>query len=706
MALEDLLTRDDLPEDVRETIREEIAEHKRTEEALRRTKAEFRDLYDNAPDMFVSVDAKTGKVVRCNKATTQALGYAEEEVIGRHISELYHPDSEEKRKKVFHSFVTIGKVRDVELQLKRKDGTKLDVSLNVSAMQDKQGNIQSRSIWRNITERKRAEEELKRHGERLEELVQARAAKLEATTGRLREEVVERRRSEEALRESEERFRISLKNSNITVYSQDRELRYTWVYNPHPELSAASVLGKTDADLVPPEDAAVLTTMKRRVLETGVGTRHTIRFTVEGEPRFYDMTLESMRDSGERIVGVTGAATDITERKQAEEQRLSLEKQLQHAQKLESLGVLAGGVAHDFNNLLVGILGHSDLALSKLPPENPARPNIEGVMQAAERAADLSRQMLAYSGHGHFIVQTTDLSALVSENVHLLKAGIAKGVQLRTNLAEIPAHIKADVGQMQQVIMNLVINGAEAIGERSGYVMISTGFETLPGEEKRYSHFTATELNAGRYVYLEVRDDGPGMDEETLSKVFEPFFTTKFLGRGLGLAALLGIVRGHKGGIAVQSEPGLGTTFRLVFPVTEEAQEDKKVVAAEGSHEGTILVIDDEEIVRNMAREMLTPRGLTVLTAEGGAAGVSLYKERHAEIGLILLDFSMPGMGGEETFKELRKVNPDAPVLLSSGFGREEATRRFGGQGLTGFIQKPYRLATLLTEVRRCLGKA
>jgi CheY-like chemotaxis protein len=326
-------------------------------------------------------------------------------------------------------------------------------------------------------------------------------------------------------------------------------------------------------------------------------------------------------------------------------------------------------------------------------------------MRAAERASDLSRQMLAYSGQGHFIVQPTDLSALVRENVHLLKAGIAKGVQLRTSLCDAPAVIEADVGQMQQVIMNLVLNAAEAIGDRSGYVTISTGFETLSGEEARYARFTAAELTAGRYVFVEVSDDGSGMDEETISKVFDPFFTTKFVGRGLGLAALLGIVRGHKGGIDVQSEPGKGTTFRLVFPVTKETPEDTKAMAAEGSLEGTILVIDDEEVVRTMTREMLMPKGLSVLTAESGAAGVALYRERGAEIGMILLDLSMPEMGGEMTFQKLRKANPDVPILLSSGFGQEEATGRFEGRGLTGFIQKPYRIAALLTEVRRCLGQ-
>jgi len=392
------------------------------------------------------------------------------------------------------------------------------------------------------------------------------------------------------------------------------------------------------------------------------------------------------------------------ERDRQRAERQELEGQFEQAQKLESLGVLAGGVAHDFNNLLAGMLGHSELALSKLAPDHAACANIDGAVKAAERASHLSRQMLAYAGRGQFEFKSTDLSKLVREILHLLEAAVKKNVQLSTRPAQTPALIRADLGQLQQVAMNLVINAAEAIGEKSGRVSIATGFETLADGETRYSIFTASTLEPGQYVFLEVADDGSGIDAKTLSKLFDPFFTTKFLGRGLGLSAVLGIVRGHKGGIEVKTEPGKGTTFRLVFPAAEELRAAGKAVGAQGRLEGTVLVIDDEEVVRTILGEILTAEGLTVLTAEDGAAGLALYEERRTEICLVMLDYSMPEMGGAETFKELRKVNPGVPILLSSGFGQEEVTQRFEDGSLTGFIQKPYRRQALMAEIRRCLG--
>jgi len=298
---------------------------------------------------------------------------------------------------------------------------------------------------------------------------------------------------------------------------------------------------------------------------------------------------------------------------------------------------------------------------------------------------------------------------LVKENISLLQAGLSKQVQLNTVLSEQPTFVDADAGQMQRLIMNLAINGAEAIGDRIGQVTISTGFETVIAGEDRYSRFSATDLSAGPHVFLQVRDDGDGMDEATLAKVFDPFFTTKLEGRGLGLAALLGIVRGHAGGIDVQSKRGVGTTFRLVFPLAEEAsQETLSVetlgVETLGSLEGTILVIDDEKRVLDMVEQMLSMEGLKVLTATSGADGLDIYRERHAEVGLIVLDYSMPGMDGKETLRELRRITSDIPVVLCSGLAVEEVTARVDGLGVTGFVQKPYRLATLIAQVRDCLG--
>jgi len=521
-----------------------------------------------------------------------------------------------------------------------------------------------------------------------------------------------------SLRESEERYRHLADNATDVIWTATLDLRMSYVSPSVARLrgfSPEEAMTQTLPETMSRRSARIVKKMLARAvawartaspeeIESRTAVVEVELTRKDGSTVWAEVTTRFLLDREGRVERILGISRDISERREAEADRVSLERQVQHAQKLESLGVLAGGVAHDFNNLLVGMLGHSSLALSKLPAESPARANIGKVVQAAERAADLSRQMLAYSGRGHFVVQTTDLGSLVRENLHLLEASIPKGVRLKACLAEVPAVIEADVGQVQQVVMNLVLNGAEAIGERSGCVTVATGFEELTGEESRYSRYTAAKLEPGRYVLLEVRDDGAGMDEKTMARVFEPFFSTKSVGRGLGLAAVLGIIRGHGGGIDVQSAPGRGTIFSVVLPAAEEAASVSEVGAAEGRVKGTILLIDDEEVVRETASEMLATEDLKVLTAESGADGVAIYRDRGAEIDLIILDLSMPGMSGEETYRELRKIDPDVRVVLSSGFGEDEATRRFAGLGLQGFIQKPYNPQVLIDEIQRRLS--
>lgn len=397
-----------------------------------------------------------------------------------------------------------------------------------------------------------------------------------------------------------------------------------------------------------------------------------------------------------------GTHQDITERKRAEEARQGLERKLLHAQKLESLGVLAGGIAHDFNNILMAIIGNADLALLKLAPESPLVTNLRQIEQSASRAADLAKQMLAYSGKGKFVIENLDLNRLLEDMLHMLKVSIARKAVLRLHLTpQLPA-VEADATQMRQMITNLVINAAEAMeGEKGGIDIITGCMEWSrcgmpPG-------WLEENIDEGVYTYLQVADTGCGMDSETLGRIFDPFFSTKFTGRGLGMAAVLGIVRGHKGAIKVDSAPGKGATFTVLLPVAcrgegkSEGRDTGRDVEWQGS--GTVLLVDDEETVREIGTEMLKELGFTVVTASNGTEAIEICRSRQ-DIVLVILDLTMPNMDGEQCFWELQQNRPGMKVIMSSGYNRQDVTQRFVGKGLAGFIQKPYKLFDLKEALR------
>ncbi len=414
-----------------------------------------------------------------------------------------------------------------------------------------------------------------------------------------------------------------------------------------------------------------------------------------------------VRDEEGRIIGFLGVVRDITERKRAEEAHLRLQQQMQHVQKLESLGVLAGGIAHDFNNLLMAILGNADLALVRMSPASPARPNLLAIEEASRRAADLCRQMLAYSGKGRFLIEALDLNALVQEMTNMLQISISKKAVLKFNLSDMVPPIEGDGTQIRQVIMNLIINASEAIGDRSGIISIATGAMDCD-RDYLVDTYLDENLQPGLYTYIEVADTGCGMDGETRTRLFDPFFTTKFTGRGLGMSAVLGIVRGHSGAIKVYSEPGRGTTIKVLFPVTDGAIPLAGSVengGGAGSLAGArILLVDDEETVRSVGRQMLELLGLKVIVAENGREAVAVYAERREEIDLVLLDLSMPHMDGVQAFRELRRLDREVRVVMSSGYNEQEVTRQVVGKGLAGFIQKPYQIDTLRDVLAEVLG--
>jgi two-component system cell cycle sensor histidine kinase/response regulator CckA len=404
------------------------------------------------------------------------------------------------------------------------------------------------------------------------------------------------------------------------------------------------------------------------------------------------LTISPIRDRAGNIVGASHVARDITERRR-------FEQQMRQAQRLESLGVLAGGIAHDFNNLLTGILGNSSLALQSLSTVHPVRSLIEDVMKASERAADLTRQLLAYAGKGQFVLDDVDLSALAREIIDLLSTSIAKGVELRLNLASNLPRIEADPTQIQQIMMNLVINGAEAIGNGVGTVTITTGECTFV-DDVGWEGYMIGATRRGKYAYLKVEDNGSGMDDATRARIFDPFFTTKFTGRGLGLAAVLGIVRSHDGAIRVTSSPGAGSTFEVCLPAVDSmASISSRLPPPAAGHKspGTVLVVDDEEIVRDTAKNVLERFGYTVVVAENGLTALQKFKLNAGKIDLVLLDLSMPVMNGEQALGLLQNIRRDVRVVLSSGYSEIEAAQRFAGKGLAGFLQKPY-TATQLGE--------
>lgn len=396
-------------------------------------------------------------------------------------------------------------------------------------------------------------------------------------------------------------------------------------------------------------------------------------------------------------------AQEMELRKRAEEERNRLERELQHAEKLKSLGLLAGGIAHDFNNVLVPVLGNIDLALSEPGLSPSARKYLEDVSDAAERATELTRQMLAYSGKGKFVVAPIDLSWAVQEMARLLEASISKKITVEYELAEDLPAVEADAAQLGQVIMNLAINASEAIGDQRGSVTLRTGTSELSAAQLADA-YSKEPLPSGRYVYLEVSDTGSGMDADAQKKAFDPFFTTKSTGRGLGLAAVSGIVRGHHGAIKFDTKSEQGTTFTVFFPACGKPfarKREASPVEPSWRGSGTVLVVDDDESVRSLAKNVLQKAGIRILVAADGVEAVEVFQDHRAEVVLVVLDLTMRNRSGEETLRELRRMQPEVKVIVSSGYTAEDVSTQLAGEDAVVFLQKPYKPAQLLDAVRR-----
>lgn len=538
----------------------------------------------------------------------------------------------------------------------------------------------------------------------LERMVEDRTEELSAANERLKAEIMERQLAEGAMRMLERAVEQSIDGLLVADLSGSTQfVNESWARMHGYEV--LDLLGHHLSLFHTPEQ------MRREVVPCLERVRKTGADQAEVEHRRKDggtfptlMSFTLLQDPEKGPEGFVIFARDITERRKTEEERLRLEAKVQQAQKLESLGVLAGGIAHDYNNLLTGVLGNASLALAELPSESSASEKIQHIERAAERAADLAGQLLAYAGQNQLFARQLQLNDLLSDMKPLFESAVAKNADLKLHLRDNLPPIDADPSHVRQVVLNLVTNASDAITDNQGVITIRT---SKINASRAYldGAFLDEDIPEGEYVLLGVSDTGIGMDQETRSKMFDPFFSAKASGRGLGLAAVLGIVRGHRGNIKVYSQPSRGTTVEILFPMFEE---QIKPAIEEGASlrdwrgDGIILVVDDEQMVRGVSKDVLVDRGFEVLIATEGQAALDLYRQQR-DIRLVLLDRTMPHTDVPQVFRQIRQINPTAKVILMSGYKEKEVMEDFGSEGLAGFLQKPFRPEELLSKVREVL---
>lgn len=643
----------------------DITERRRAEEQLQLSERYYRELIEGTDNLVTQIDAE-GRLSFINPVCREVYGLEPEECIGFPFLDFVHPDDRDSTRRHFDRWAR-GGVSCISFENRQvsRTGEVRDMLWTVNPHYDERDQLVSiNAIGQDITERKRSERVHKIQSQVLESMTEG----------------------------------VTLTNPAGFILYTNPAQDLMFGYEPgeligqHFRLLSGDPIGASSEDL------------ERALASEGTWVGE-FRHRKKGGAPFFTSARISLLEIDHTSYRVA-VIEDISEQKTAEEERRALDTRIRQAQKLESLGVLAGGIAHDFNNLLMVVLGNASLALQDIDPGSPLHHDIEQIETAAMRASELTKQMLAYSGKGHFVIEPTSLSKVVEGMEQLLRSSVSRTVSFELALGHDLPLVDADVSQLRQVVINLVTNAAEALGRESGSLVVRTG-SVVADRELLDRLVVVDDLPLGEYVFLEVSDSGIGMDEAVLARVFDPFFTTKFTGRGLGLAAVLGIARGHRGGIRIESQPGTGTTVTVFMPSTQVEAVAEPIAFAKAKEtedddfdvEGTVLLVDDEEGVRSMAHRMLERLGFRVITAVDGIEAVEAFRRHHEEIRLVLLDMTMPRMDGVEAFRALRAIRPDVKVILTSGYSEQMAAEQVGENGPAAFLQKPYRPADLVHKI-------
>ena len=653
-----------------DTLTQEIAERKKLEDELEGTNKLLKNILESSSAISIVSTDLDQNVLFWNKGAENILGYKTEEMVGREKIDILYPDDETKDEanKIRSLIVRDKKNVSQEVREITKDGRTLWVNLNLSPWFDEKGNVIGiLGIGADITEH---------------------------------------RKMHESLRRSEEKYRTILESIEEGYFEVDIAGNLIFFNDALCKIvgySRRELMGMNNREYTTPETAKRMYQLFNKVYRTGKPAQ-VMDYEIiakDGTTKILEMSASLMRDPSGQPTGFRGVVRDVTERMLAEEEKKTLEAQLQYAQRLEALGTLAGGIAHNFNNLLMGIMGNTSLMLLEAEKGSPNYEKIRKIETLVDSGSLLTKQLLGYARKGRYEIKPISINRVVKETSDTF-AITKKDITVRHELDEGVCAVKADKGQIEQILWNLYVNAADAM-PRGGELFLKT-MNTIDKEMKKKPY----KVKPGGYVVVTVRDTGVGMVRKTTERIFEPFFTTKGFakGTGLGLASVYGMVKAHGGYIDVDSKRGKGTTFRIYLPASEEEVPEKKA-PPETIEEGTetILLVDDEEMVLEVDQEMLEIMGYTVLVAKGGKEAIALFKENKETISLVILDMIMPDMGGGETYDQLKAINPDIKVLLSSGYSLDGEAEEILKRGCDGFIQKPFDLKEVSHKVREIVDK-